>query len=301
MPETASFPPPGNAGPDLVVFGAGYIGGAACREGCRRGLTVWALTRNHERAAELRREGVEVVEADLAGVAWHARIPGEARYVLNCVSSGGGGLAGYARSYEQGAHSILTWAKEAGCHGSLVYTSSTSVYAQGEGARVDEEAATDSAGEASSILLRTEEAMRSWPGPRAIVRLAGIYGPGRHHLLDQLRAGEGTLPGVGTHRLNLIHRDDAVDAIWRIWEAPPAEAPRVYNLADGAPAPKQDVAAWLAARLGRAVPEFSGEAAGGRRRQVPDRTIVADRIRAELGWRPQYPSFREGYAALLGA
>lgn len=287
--------------PDVVVFGAGYVGGAVCREGRRRGLSVLALTRNPERATELRAEGIAAIEADLADSTWHARVPVGVPRVLNSVSSGGGGMAGYVHSYEDGLRSILAWAGSGGGRGSLVYTSSTSVYPQGDGVRVDEATPTEASGDAAAILLRAEALAARWPGPRAILRLAGIYGPGRHSVLDQLRAGERLLSGAGRHRMNLIHRDDAAAAVWSVWDAPAAAETRVYNVADGAPAPKEEMVAWLAARLGVPAPSFSGEAGPGRRRLVPDRWIVADRIRAELGWRPGFPSYREGYAALLGA
>ena len=79
------------------------------------------------------------------------------------------------------------------------------------------------------------------------------------------------------------------------------EGLRVFNVADGAPATKAEVVAWLAARVGVPFPGFTGEAVSRRRGQIPDRTILADRIRRELGWTPRHPDYRAGYAAILGA
>jgi len=74
-------------------------------------------------------------------------------------------------------------------------------------------------------------------------------------------------------------------------------------VADGAPAAKAEVVGWLAERLGRAPPRFGGGPGSARREFAvpPDRIISSARLRAELGWQPRYPSFREGYAALLSA
>jgi nucleoside-diphosphate-sugar epimerase len=136
------------------------------------------------------------------------------------------------------------------------------------------------------------------------MRLAGIYGPGRHHILDQVCAG--AVAGPWSQRLNLIHRDDAVGAILASAAATNEVKDRIYNVADAvadgaaftiAPT-KADVVLWLADRLGLAVPQESG-AANGRRPATPDRVICSSAIRREIGWQPQYPTFREGYDAFL--
>jgi nucleoside-diphosphate-sugar epimerase len=290
----------------LVVFGAGYIGAEVARQGVAYGLRVTALTRNTESARALAAAGVETVVADLATPEWHTMIEGGADFVLNCVSSGGGGAENYHRSYFRGMASMLAWA----CSGSdkigtLVYTSSTAVYPQGDGVIVDESMATNRSDDRAKVLVDTEEILtalaKKTSSPSAatrwfILRLAGIYGPGRHHLLDQLRAGATELPGRGDHRLNLAHRNDISAAIWAAFAAPPAVAGEIFNVADEGAATKAEVVAWLSARLGVPPPSFSGKAAENARRAVtPDRVIGSEKIRRLLGWRPAYPTFREGY------
>jgi nucleoside-diphosphate-sugar epimerase len=291
------------AGRRLLVFGAGYIGGAVARVARAAGLEVSALTRNPATAGALAAAGVDVVVADLASHDWHARMPRDADFVLNAVSSGGGGVEGYRRSYVEGARSLIAWASTASppVRAHLIYTSSTSVYAQGGGVRVDETSDAEPVEENGRLILESERVVRGWLGPWTILRLAGIYGPERHLLLDQLRAGATELAGRGEHRLNLVHRDDVIGALVAVWRGRERAAGQVYTLADGCPEAKATVAAWVASRLGREPPGFSAEGAGLRRRQVPDRVIASDRIQRELGWRPRYPSFREGYAALLEA
>jgi nucleoside-diphosphate-sugar epimerase len=300
------------AGRRLVVFGAGYIGAEVARQAVARGLRVTALTRNADKARALAAAGVEVVLADLATPEWHEKIEGGADFVLNSVSSGGGGVEGYTRSYVLGMRSVLAWvAREGGAVGTVVYTSSTSVYPQGGGVRVDETASTEGAKESALILLEAEKLLLAAAGldteispiseykPRAfILRLAGIYGPGRHHLLDQLRGGATELAGRGDHRLNLAHRDDIVAAVWASFAAPTEVAGGVFNVADDGAATKAEVVAWLAARLGVPVPRFTGEAAAGRRAVVPDRLIANEKIKRVLGWRQAFPTFREGYAEI---
>lgn len=285
----------------LVVFGAGYVGGEVARQAVERGLRVTALTRNPAKAAALREAGVETIEADLAGDGWQARIPAGADFVLNSVSSGGGGVAGYEHSYVGGMRAVAAWAR-AGAGGTLVYTSSTSVYPQDGGVEVDESAPTTPTSERSALLLEAERLAGTTDGAgfrRAFVlRLAGIYGPGRHHILDQLRAGE-ALAGRGTHRLNLTHRDDICAAVWACFAAPAEVAGGIFNVADDQPATKAELAQWVAERLGLPAPRFDPTLTGGRRAVMPDRVVLNRRLKQVLGWRPAYPGFREGYANLL--
>ncbi len=288
----------------LVILGCGYLGMEVARQARSAGMRVEALTRNPDRAAELAALGVETVVADLAGDTWHGRIAPGADFAVDCVGSGGGSPENYRHSYVAGLRSVLAWARRAPV-GTLVYTSSTAVYPQGGGKRVSEDAPTGGGG-TRAILLEAEavlsEAGDAW-GRWFILRLAGIYGPGRHHLLDQLRQGAAELPGEGGHRLNLAHRDDICTAVLAAAAAPADRRNRVYNVADDAPATKAEVVAWLAERLGRVSPRFAGGAASRRGgfSAPPDRIISNARLKEELGWRPRFPTFRDGYAAILSA
>lgn len=288
------------AGKRLVIFGCGYVGTAVAERALVAGARVTALTRNAEKAAALRAAGIEVVVADLAAENWHAQIAGDADFVLNCVSSGGGGADAYQRSYVDGLLSILTWARTRGPVGTLVYTSSTSVYAQGDGVTVDESMSTEPSSDRAAVLVEAERLVRE-SGAAArrwwILRLAGIYGPGRFHLVEQVRAGE--VAGLGTHHLNLVHRDDIVAAALAAFTAPAGQGNEALNLADDGAARKSEIVAWLAARMGVPPPRFTGAPAGGRRAVTPDRVIANARAKAVLGWRPSWPTFREGAASLL--
>lgn len=309
------------SGKHLVIFGAGYVGSAVAREARARGLRVTALTRNPEKASALRELGVRTVIADLAENAWHGEIGEQADLVLNCVSSGGGGLAGYERSYLRGMESILDWARLHEAVGTMVYTSSTSVYPQDGGVRVDETAPTVGSGDRAKILVAAEDLLRGEKkeggvrepgairGTRPpvkeacqrwfILRLAGIYGPERHHLLGQVRAGE--VAGRGDFHLNLIHLEDICGAIWAAFAAPGEIKNEILNVADDGAARKAEIVAWIAARIGVPEPRFTGEPAAGRRVVTPDRIIANRKLKTLLGWRPRYPDFRAGYTALVSS
>jgi nucleoside-diphosphate-sugar epimerase len=288
----------------LVIFGCGYIGSAVARAALAAGARVEALTRNPGKAATLRTLGLaKVVVADLAAPDWHQQLAGGPDFVVNTVSSGGPDQ--YWQSYVVGMQSILSWAAAASRPvGTLVYTSSTSVYPQGGGATVDEKAEAPGATPNGTTIRHSEVLLEQTPASTVarhfILRLAGIYGPGRHHLLDQLRAGAATLNGSGAHRLNLAHRDDIVAAILACLQAPAAVGSGIFNVADTAPALRADVVAWLAQQLGCPAPAFDGSTTtrrGGA--PMPDRIIASDKIQQQLGWRPKYPDYRAGFGEIL--
>ncbi|MGZ0657394.1 NAD-dependent epimerase/dehydratase family protein [Coraliomargarita sp. W4R72] len=287
----------------VIIFGCGYVGTALARYLIRQGVRVGALTRNAEKASSLRELGLdEVIEADLDSSEWHARVGGRYQAVVNCVSSAGGGLAGYRKSYLAGQRSILDWAKSQSIR-SYVYTSSTSVYPQDDGVTVDETADTSAAPATGQVILESEALLAdaaflpNW----YVLRLTGIYGPNRHYLLDQLRAGEGEIPGRGDYALNMIHREDIVSAICAaiVGRAPSG----IYNIADDGPTTKAEVLSYLADELGLPAPVFNPENVSERLKRrggrMPHRFISNKKAREALDWRPRFPSFREGYAALL--
>ncbi|MBI2814119.1 MAG: NAD-dependent epimerase/dehydratase family protein [Opitutae bacterium] len=292
------------AGKRLVIFGCGYVGTALARAALAAGAKVEALTRNPAKAAALRRTGLaQVVVADLASPDWHGQIAGGADFAVNCVSSGGPDT--YRQTYVGGMASILAWAaRSAAPVGTLVYTSSTSVYPQGGGATVVETDSTDGTTPSGAIIRESEILLQSAPPAvvrrHFILRLAGIYGPERHRLLDRLRAGSSQLGGAGDHRLNLAHRDDTVTGILACLGAPAAIGSEIFNVADSAPAPRTEVVRWLAKKLGRPMPAFDGSLAARRGgAPMPDRIISNAKIRRVLGWRPLYPDYRVGFGNIL--
>ncbi|MBI5422648.1 MAG: NAD-dependent epimerase/dehydratase family protein [Opitutae bacterium] len=292
------------AGKHLVIFGCGYVGSALADAALARGARVTALTRNAEKASALRARGVAVVEADLANDGWHGRIE-RADFVANTVSASAPTPEGYRASYVDGMRSILAWAARAPV-GTLAYTSSTGVYPQGGGARVEESASTEGASPTGRVLVEAENLLRgAAPAVVArsfVLRCAGIYGPGRHYLLNALRAGQTRFGGEPNFRMNLIHRDDIVAAMLACFAASAGVTSEGFNLSDGAPATRAELVSWLAHEIGVPAPQFDGAVASVRKggEPTPDRIIVAEKIRRVLGWTPAFPDFRAGYRPLLG-
>lgn len=298
----------------LVVLGCGYVGREVVARAVTHGCKVSALTRNAEKAEELRCTfGIPVIEADLSSPSWHRLLDPAGAWIVNCVSSGGGGESGYRHSYLEGAKSIVEWIRSSGEPQGLLYTGSTSVYPQSSGEWVDEAADTAASTPLNAILLETEavfrDAVHQAHLPRAaVLRLAGIYGPQRHYLIDQIWRGETHFSGRGDYFLNLIHRDDAAEAVLSLVYGWSATGFEIFNVADGSPATKEAIAAWTAEQFDKPAPVFHPDQLNERMRRrmlapggIPNRRIRARKLSQTSGWKPHYPDFKSGYGSLITA
>jgi len=205
-------------------------------------------------------------------------------------------MEAYRAVFEDGTRRLAEWAARTK-PARLVFTSSTSVYAQTDGSVVTESSLAEGAGETGRILRAAEDVcLSSMPaGTRVtVLRVAGIYGPGRGHLFLKYLRDEAVITGDPGRWLNQAHRDDVAGAIQHLLEA--ETAPELLNVADNEPVRQEAFFRWLSERLGRAMPP-AGEAPKGRKRAVTNKRVSNERLRRELGYRLRYPTFREGYRA----
>jgi nucleoside-diphosphate-sugar epimerase len=131
--------------------------------------------------------------------------------------------------------------------------------------------------------------------PVIVLRLAGIYGPGRGYWLNRFLAGTARLEDDGQRVLNMIHRDDVVGAALHVLEQGPAG--ETYNVVDDEPVTQLEFYKWLAGELKQALPP-SGDASEGLKRRGTNKRVSNRKLR-RLGWRPKYATFREGMKSLL--
>ena len=219
--------------------------------------------------------------------------------VLIALSAGGRGEAAYAEVYAEGPARLAAWAAAAGAR-HLVLLSSTGVYRQ-EG-EVDEASPAGGDGPSDALVAGERAVLASSVPCRAVLRLGGLYGPGRHYLLDPLRRGERVVGGPSHHRINYLHRDDAATACLAALGA--AEGAHLYHVTDGNPVTKAELARWICGRLGLPAPVLDpGAPAGPRARRTgrvtPDRVVRSEAIRRELGWKPLFPRVFDGLSPLM--
>jgi nucleoside-diphosphate-sugar epimerase len=179
----------------------------------------------------------------------------------------------------------------------LGYLSSTGVYGDSGGAWVDETAATGTGRRTARA-----EADADWLARgAAVLRLPGIYGPGRS-ALERVREGKAhriDLPGQVFSR---VHVDDIVDACTRALKA----AQGAYNVADDAPSSGNSVIEAASRLLGIEPPPLqsldqASLSPQARAFYAENRRVSNFKAKRELGWTPRYPSYREGLRACLAA
>lgn len=276
----------GGSRPRVAVLGAGYVGLAAARDLAAGGADVWTVGRR-ERTAE---PGITHVSWDLAGAGGGlpAALPAALDAVVLCVAPGGAGDT-YEATYPPAARAAAHLARETGA-GALVYTSSTGVYGGRDGQWVTEDSPLLGDGAGNHALRRAEDTLLgSGLAGVTVLRVAGIYGPGRDPRSRYARPE--ALPWQGRCWVNLAHRDDIVAAI-RLAAAYRGPA-RALNVADGSPAQARDVATWCATARGL---DPSGLAFTGTDAPARANQRVAVAALLACGWRPCYPSYREGFA-----
>ena len=281
----------------VIIFGCGYIGSELARVCLSKGWAVSAFTRNLQTGHNLEQMGAEVHTGNLHSDSWWKEISCCFDYVVNTVGAASPTVAGYEQSYLHGMQSILGWIeKGGGALQSLVFTSSSSVYPQTDGSLVKEDSSTDGVSERGQILLAAErECLRGIPQfsfSRKVIRFSGLYGPGRHLLVDKIRRGE-PMGGCPDRYLNLLHRDDAVSSILSVLTS--ADGSEVFNACDGQHATRGQIAKWVAQRLGVQEPEFTGIGSD----RGANRRVDPSRLKQSCNWSPKFPNFESGYEDFL--
>ena len=280
----------------VLIVGCGYVGLPLGAELVRQGHEVFGLRRSAP--GELQAAGIKPLIADITQPETLAKLPGNFDWVVNCAASGGGGADDYRKLYLDGNRNLVTRLAGSSLE-KFIYTSSTSVYAQNDGSVVTEQSAVQPEAATSKILVETEKLLLDASldkFPATILRVAGIYGPGRGHAFKQFLSDEARIEGDGSRFLNMIHRDDLIGVtIAALERGVPGE---IYNAADNEPVTQLKFFEWLAAELKRPLPpRVAPDDEISRKRGVTNKRVSNAKLRTELKYEFTFPNFRAGYAA----
>ena len=283
----------------VLIVGYGFVGLALGFELTRQKHQVFGLRRKAPLSSD-KVLGITSLQADITRPETLPDLPHDFDWVVNCAATGGGTPEDYRQLYVTGNRNLVEWL-HASPPQKFVYTSSTSVYGQNDGSVVTESDPTVPLAETAQVLVEAENtllgAYEQWKFPVNILRVAGIYGPGRGYWLKQFRNGGAKLDGDGARYLNMVHLDDVAGAIIAALQGA-APVPAVFNVVDDEPVMQRDFFAWLAGQLGKPMPPFvSADAEANRKRGVTNKRVSNQRLKKMLGYQFKYPTFREGYAA----
>jgi len=261
----------------LFILGLGYSGLAIARAAKARGIVVAGTVTTPQKAAELARQGIDATIYDgstpLAIEASH----------LVCT----------APAPRPPQFKAVPW---------IAYLSTTGVYGDRQGGWVDETTEPAPSQPRSAERLQTERQWQALAPNVAILRLPGIYGPGRS-AIDQVRAGTARRIDKPGQVFSRIHVEDIASAVLAAMEK---RATGIYNVTDDLPAPNAEVIAHAFTLLGRPVPPAIpwAEAAPSmsemaRSFYAESRRVRNDKMKRELGVVLKYPTYKEGLAVIL--
>ena len=300
----------------LFVFGLGYTAGHFVRDRRSAFDAVASTVRTAEKAAQCGDDGIEalVFDGDPSGTRGGAATDGVSRAIEGRLAQAETLLVSVQPG--KAADPVLATFGSAVATSptirSIVYLSTIGVYGDHDGAWIDESAATAAANARQAARIEAEHgwlALGADTGKRVtVLRLAGIYGPGRNALHD-LQHGEARRIDKPGQVFNRIHVADIGRAIAAAFDHPGPDHPasgRIYNVTDDEPAPAPDVVAYAATLMGLPPPPLIPFAEAdmspmARTFYSANRRVSNAALRSQLGVDLAFPTYRSGLDALWAA
>ncbi len=273
----------------ILIAGCGYVGVELGRRLASQGHRVHGLRRDPSNLPP----SILPLQADLLDPELGARLPPVDR-VVYAAAAGGSTRERYRAIYHDGVRNLLEALsgpfEPTPDH--FIFVSSTAVYGDAGGGWVTEDTPPAPENFRGEEVLAGEALVLDSELPGSVLRLGGIYGPGRTRLLDRVREGQAVCPGGDPIFSNRIHRDDAARALEHLLLEPVPKG--VYLGVDDAPTPLCEFYRTLARILDAPEPRVDPELRRGR----SNKRCRNEKLR-RTGFRFRYPSFREGYEALI--
>lgn len=278
----------------VLIAGCGYVGTALGSLLSAEGHTVWGLRRKVEGLPP----SIRPLAADLTEPETLSGLPRDLDFVFYTAAASRTGDEAYRLAYVQGVRNIIGALRARNqAPQRIFFTSSTSVYAQSSGEWVDEVSPAEPVHFSGSRVLEGERLLFNSSYPVTVLRLGGIYGPARARLIESVRQGTAACrdgPPVYTNR---IHLDDCAGALRHLMGLKTPGS--LYLGVDNEPADQCAVLRWLAAKLGVAQPRLEGPEEDAESRIFRSNKRCNNARLVASGYAFRYPTFREGFAALI--
>jgi nucleoside-diphosphate-sugar epimerase len=271
----------------VLLAGCGDLGLRVAQRLRARGDEVWALRRTPPIAVD---DGIHWLRADLTVAQSLQHLPAGVTQLVYLPAPDRRDACTYGALFADGLRNLLSTAGMATLQ-RVVLVSSSAVYGEHAAAWVDEDTPTAPLAFNGTLLRDVEQWLTAQPVRSVVLRLAGLYGPGRLQLLERLRAGLVGVPRATPHWANRMHVDDAAAAIVHVLQL--ADPLPLYLGVDDTPLPLDVLYDHLATLIGAPLPPDGPAPAN-----VGSKRLSNARLRAS-GFVPHWPDARAGYAALL--
>lgn len=271
----------------LFVFGLGYSAAQLARQLMAAGWQVAGTVRSEAKASALRAEGIDARVWSGEGA---VEVPEGAHWLITLPPD------------QDGCPAARNVSNRPKVSQSVTYLSTTGVYGDQNGGWVTEWSPVNPGSRRAAARVLAETQWQGLVGDKLrLVRLPGIYGPDRS-AFDKLRDGTARSVVKEGQVFSRVHVDDIASGLEALLYRPDAEG--VFHLCDDLPAPAQDVTAYAASLLGLEPPPEIPISEAGLSSMAASfyaecKRVSNARAKAALGWRPAYPTYREGLAAIL--
>lgn len=271
----------------LFVFGLGYSGEQLARSALAAGMRVTGTVRTAAKASALRATGLD---AQVWTGSEALALPDSAHWLITLPPDA------------EGCPIARLAGRAAGQAASVTYLSTTGVYGDLSGGWAFESTPPQPGLErARARVLAEQQWLQASAGRVRLVRLPGIYGPGRS-AFDTLREGRARRIRKPGQVFSRIHVADLADGLRLLLNKPNETG--VFHFCDDEPAGSDLVLAEAARLMGEAPPpevpfEAAGLSAMAKSFYAECKRVSNARAKAALGWRPKLPSYREGLASIL--
>lgn len=270
----------------ILIAGCGDVGTALSIQLSDQGHSVYGLRRSIKTLPD----SITPIAADLYDTKTLKNLP-EIDILVYCAAPSRGVKDAYQRTYIDGFSNLLQALPCAPKH--CFFTSSTSVYAQDNHQWIDESSETLPISEKGKLMLCAEQQVQALSLQSTIIRFSGIYGPGREHLINQVKSGKG-LKNNKLQYSNRIHRADCASIINHLINLliKNVKIAPLYLASDNLPTPISEVMSWLAQQTKTTASDFSIE------RNTPSKRCDNKQL-LDTGYSFLYPNYKLGYQEIL--
>ncbi len=275
----------------ILIAGSGYVGNRLATSLRAQGHEAWCLRRTHVSNDPF------ALTADLSDPPTIQLSEISFSHVIFTAGLKSATATEYRALFFDGLNNLMSILTSQHTIQRFIFVSTTGVFNETNGGWVDEHTPPKPTRVSAQWYLEAEQLLQNYSIPSVVARLSGIYGPGRTRLIRGVRDNQMMLEPGPTKYLNHIHVDDAVTALTHLLYIP--DPLPLYLLTDCEPADRNEVLCWLANYMDIPPPKQAIESAqesrrGGNKRCNNKRLL-------ESGYTFKYPTYREGYKALIDA